>query len=248
MKTIVNKHRQRGYTLVEMLIAGVLGLVLLAGIGQLFVGSNQTFRFQRQLAVIQDNGRYALWLLKDEIERYGLQLGESEGPTMPNPDWWVDGGDDISDTFTVGYEVEDGSVDCAGSAISIADGAPDFDGDGRPELTNTYSVVDGELRCEGSGGAGPQPIIDNVESLQILYGIDTDDDQVPNQFVTADLVPNASRVVAMRLALLIASEMNTSVPKQDRSFQVADRNLSFDDQIPRRLFSVTVMMRNNLGA
>jgi len=248
MNALNGSRNQGGYTLVEMMIAAVLGLVLLAGIGQLFVGSNQTFRFQRQLANIQDNGRYAIWLLKDDIERYGLELGTSEAPSVPMVSWWVDGKDDANDSFTVGYEVEDGSVDCAGSAILITDGEPDSDGDGRPELTNRYFVEDGELRCEGSGGAGAQPIINNVDAFQVLYGIDSDNDSVPNQYVTADLVPSASKVVAMRVSLLLRGEENSSVPKQQRTFQVADRSLSFDDRTPRRLFSITVMVRNNLGA
>ena len=53
-------RRQRGVTLVELMIAMVLGLVLIAGIIQVFLGNRQTYQFNEDLARIQENARFAI--------------------------------------------------------------------------------------------------------------------------------------------------------------------------------------------
>ena len=61
--------KQAGFTLVELMIAGTLGLLLLAGIIQLFTGSQQSYRLQNQLADIQENGRFALMVLERQVQK-----------------------------------------------------------------------------------------------------------------------------------------------------------------------------------
>ncbi|MFN4289289.1 MAG: PilW family protein [Permianibacter sp.] len=243
-------HQQSGYTVVELLIAGTLGLVLLAGVGQLFVGSNQTFRMQRQLADVQDAGRFAIGFLRDEIERAGWEEGNSmpkaagilnvaSGVTpadmCPANICTADGGGDASDAFTVAYG---GAVDCLGNA------APGL------QVENRYSIggVDNrQLLCFGNGGAVAQPLIDDVDAMQVLYGLDDNDDQVPDRYVPFSDVP-ANRIGAItgvRVSLLIAGESNQSIPQQNRVYQVGDRRYEFNDRIPRRVFSITAIIRNS---
>lgn len=51
---------QRGFGLVELMIASTIGLILLGGIGYVLLGSRQTFRTQDDFSRIQENVRYAL--------------------------------------------------------------------------------------------------------------------------------------------------------------------------------------------
>lgn len=60
-------RRQRGLTLVELMVAVVIGLILTAGVIQIFVGSNQTYRFQESMSRIQENGRYALETISRDL-------------------------------------------------------------------------------------------------------------------------------------------------------------------------------------
>lgn len=244
MQKLPGFAHQRGYTIVELLIAATLGLVLLAGVGQLFVGSNQTFRMQRELADIQDSGRFAVWFLKQELERYGVESGTGEPPKVLSTAFWVDGGDDASDELTVRYEVTGAAADCNGSTVDAADAGSDSDGDGNFEVQNRFYVEDGQLLCAGNGGGAAQPLVESVESLQVLYGLDSNSDGVIDQYVTADSVATPGSLLAIRFALLIRGEENRSIPRQNRTFQVGDRLLNFDDQIPRRLFGLTVPVRN----
>ncbi len=56
----VSGCRQRGVTLVELMIAMLLGLVLVAGIIQIFTGNRATYEFTDSLGRIQENARFTL--------------------------------------------------------------------------------------------------------------------------------------------------------------------------------------------
>jgi type IV pilus assembly protein PilW len=58
-----------GLTLVELLIALVMGLVLLAGVVTVFVANKQTYRHQDALARLQENGRFAINRMERDIRR-----------------------------------------------------------------------------------------------------------------------------------------------------------------------------------
>lgn len=56
--------RTKGFTLVELMVALVLGIVLVAGILQLFLASRQTFTTNESLARVQENVRFSLEEIK----------------------------------------------------------------------------------------------------------------------------------------------------------------------------------------
>lgn len=60
---------QLGFTLVELLVAMVIGLLVMVGASQLFIASQQNFRFQSALANMQDTGRFALDTLSRELRQ-----------------------------------------------------------------------------------------------------------------------------------------------------------------------------------
>lgn len=58
---------QRGYSLIELMIAIVLGMLLSLGIATLFTNTNNTYRSQDAIARLQENGRFAVGRLADDI-------------------------------------------------------------------------------------------------------------------------------------------------------------------------------------
>lgn len=68
-------HSQRGLTLVELMISLTLGLVLLAGIGTLFVYTNRSNRQNEMLASMQDQARFALSTLSRDLSMAGYWGG-----------------------------------------------------------------------------------------------------------------------------------------------------------------------------
>jgi len=85
------KNKQQGMTLIEILIALVLGLFLLAGIFQIFLSSKQSYRMQENMSRMQENGRFAMEFLSRDIRMAGYQgcsaasANNITAPTLPNP-------------------------------------------------------------------------------------------------------------------------------------------------------------------
>jgi type IV pilus assembly protein PilW len=63
--------KQQGLSLVELMVAIVLGLILVAGVIELFVNNRQVYRVQDTQSRLQENGRYAIKILSQSIERAG---------------------------------------------------------------------------------------------------------------------------------------------------------------------------------
>lgn len=53
-------HRQHGMSIVEIMVALVISLMLLAGVVQIFVSSKATYRTQEALSRLQENARFAI--------------------------------------------------------------------------------------------------------------------------------------------------------------------------------------------
>jgi type IV pilus assembly protein PilW len=65
--------KQRGMTLVEIMVAITISLVLLSGVMQIFLSSKQTYRMNEELARLQENGRVVVDLLSQDIRMTGYQ-------------------------------------------------------------------------------------------------------------------------------------------------------------------------------
>jgi type IV pilus assembly protein PilW len=83
-------YRQRGLTLVELMVALVMGLIILAGVLTVFIANKQTYRFQDALSRLQENGRFAINMLERDIRIAGgtaeCQLAIPPQNTLNQPD------------------------------------------------------------------------------------------------------------------------------------------------------------------
>ncbi|WP_131780979.1 PilW family protein [Legionella gresilensis] len=62
-----------GFTILEFLIATTIGTLLIAGIGAVYLSNKATFSIQSALARLQENGRYANYVLARDIRMAGFQ-------------------------------------------------------------------------------------------------------------------------------------------------------------------------------
>ena len=74
---------QEGFSLVEMMVALVIGLLLIAGVLQVFLSSKVTYSMQSGLSKVQENGRFAISLLSRDI-RQAAYNGCSKHTTLIN--------------------------------------------------------------------------------------------------------------------------------------------------------------------
>ncbi|MBK1723741.1 PilW family protein [Thiocystis violacea] len=63
---------RRGFTLVELLVAMTVGLFLTTGILSLFIGSKQSYTNNEAMGAVQENGRYVLEQMGQELRQAGL--------------------------------------------------------------------------------------------------------------------------------------------------------------------------------
>ena len=61
----------RGFTLVEILVATSIGLIILAAVSQVFVTSRSTFMLEEGLARLQENGRFSMEFIGQDVRMSG---------------------------------------------------------------------------------------------------------------------------------------------------------------------------------
>ncbi|MCH9674692.1 MAG: PilW family protein [Gammaproteobacteria bacterium] len=93
-----------------------------------------------------------------------------------------------------------------------------------------------------------QCVAEGVEDLHFEYGIDTDDDAVPNIYTTTPTAANMDGLVAVRVHLLMRSAEPDPNYVNNKTYQFGDATHSAkNDGFYRRVYTSTVMVRNSVG-
>ncbi|MDE2088439.1 MAG: PilW family protein [Gammaproteobacteria bacterium] len=150
-------------------------------------------------------------------------------------------GAQLAKAETIVYYVGQAGFDRSGNTCPAATDCP-------PAL---YSMVN---------GGTPQELVDGVENMQILYGVDTDADGVANQYVTADVVNNNNawaNVVTVRVSLLLRTPANVTNAPDTNTYLLTGNtaggatkitpyasSASDRDLRMRHVFTTTIKIRN----
>ncbi|NOY12215.1 MAG: prepilin-type N-terminal cleavage/methylation domain-containing protein [Deltaproteobacteria bacterium] len=111
------------------------------------------------------------------------------------------------------------------------------------------------LRWDGTSGASgavvAEELVQGVEVMQIRYGIDTNGDRQVDSYVTAaGAAADWSEVVAVRIALLLQTEIGGKTPVDTASYDLdGDGNPDYgpiNDRRMRRVFKATFTLRNKV--
>ena len=90
-------------------------------------------------------------------------------------------------------------------------------------------------------------LVEGVETLQLLYGVDTDGNRSVDQYVTANNVTDWSQVVTARAGLLLRSPDEYGTETDVQIYDVNETLFNpVDDRRLRQLFTTTVAIRNGL--
>ena len=234
MKSL-NHTNTKAFTLVEMMVAMLIGLIIIAGIMMLFVSSKQTYRLNTAMTHVHDNGRFAMNYLVSDLRKAGWVDSDIEtvdGHSLAAPFDQLEDNVDVtggqaSDALTVRYY---GEENCIGDKPS--DGI----------VQNQYQLeatVDGlpELKCNGAS------LIKNVESFQIRYGILNSNGL---QYVTSDEVSDISLLQTLQIAFSVASDEKNVIDKNVSLNGVLDEGpYTFNDGRYRKVFTSTIVLNNN---
>jgi len=203
--------RQRGFSLLELMIGVCLSSLLLSGIVQLVSGSVSAYRLQLSLGQVGDSGRYARDALLSHIGQSGFQpqpwLNPSGFPALTAES--IDGSGSAPDQLGLQRWSRQ---NCYGNDNPVTDS------DGQPAfylLRTRFSVNTSHnlaIRCKYGPDASSLQIqvnnfglVEDVESMQVLYAEDRDGDGVADSWVKAGAWLQESNVRAIRLALLLST-------------------------------------------
>ncbi len=242
-------NAQGGFTLIELMIGMIVGLVLLLVIGTVFVSSQGVFREQEDNARVQENGRFALEIIGRSIKQAGHVEIPFTGFKVEFTGIAISGtnGDTgVADTLTVQFEGAIGDSDCEGTVVGVAGQI----------IQNHFNIdaANAELQCDGQvsftpGVPGAAPVgpvlLSDVEDLQILYGVDTNSDQSVDQYT--DLPADWEQVITARICVLIRSE-KTNVVSAGNYLDCNGASIVIPaDRRLRRAFTSTINLRNRIN-
>jgi len=247
-----NKSYQSGISLIEIMVALLIGVFLLGGVLQIFIGSKQTYWMQENLSRLQENGRLALDFLANDIRMAGYWgcLGTSStntdiAGTNDNSNH-SDTIDDGTDTVSVKGAFALTPAGTCGTSVDTAGSC----GTGVNCYTDTSSMVTYRIN-NGVLKKNTDDLIEGIENIQILYGVDTDSDKTANYYVPADPALNWPSVVSVRISLLaVTLDDNLTTQPMPYTFNGITTTTTttppVTDRKIRRVFTTTIALRNRL--
>ncbi|HTV97606.1 MAG TPA: PilW family protein [Steroidobacteraceae bacterium] len=221
----------RGFTLVEIMIAIVIGLFLTGGLLTLVQAMKRTFIMQSAMSQLQDNERMAMTLIADVIQSAGYfpqPNVNTPALLMPSVGPFATAGQSIvgtgagtavapGDTITVRYVTwgtnnGDQTINCTGGTSPIQLLLTNqFGLQADPNVPGTYDLI-----CS-LNGAPPVVLVNGIANLQIYYGVATNPDAASNSvdtYLDANGVTNWSRVLSVKVTLTFVNPLYGTLPGQ----------------------------------
>ena len=206
---------QKGMTLVELLISITLGLIITAALLSLFINSRQSYRVNENMSRLQENARFAVSFLSRDLRMADYRACVTGDRLVNAVAGQNDTGLNGSDTVTILWQ-----SNACGDASAI--------------VTTIYSIQTGPSGSPAlfrSIDGVSQELVEGIENLQILYGEDTDNDNVPNYYVNAASITDMKQAISVKFTL-IARTLET--------------NIATDGGRITRDFSSAITLRNRL--
>jgi len=247
------RRRLAGMSLLELMIALTLSALLLLGLVQIASAAALSTRLQRNQAQLQENARLAISV----ITRFVREAGFSPQPWDPAnvltalPEGNADSLAGGSDRLVVRSRSD---LNCFDNRN------PDLDAFGQPAFYIREAVFDlnsghgltwqcryGPSETEMVTQIRRQGLVENVESFQVLYGEDSDQDRVIDRWVKAGQWNASEQVMGMQFGLLLASEDKVA-EKISRQFEILEAVLETKaDGRLRRVFAFAAAVRSRTG-
>lgn len=229
IRTMSRSARAGGFSMIELLIAIAMALFLGAGMIAIVFSMRTSFKAQDGLTQMQENLRFMLTVLDTTVHNGGYftdTLNSTALVALPVPA--TANGDGSS--FAAGQFIT-GTTGAANGSDSLdirfqtdsGDGLMNCNGDtntsgAKAVYTNSFAIsAKGELTCAVAINGGvpdvPAILIDNVATMKVLYGVDTDGTGNVDTYQTSAAVAAAGRwnsVSSVQLTFTLKDLVNSN--------------------------------------
>lgn len=177
MKTMMmNKKRNSGMSMIELMIAMVIGIILLGGAATMFITNKRIYKEQAEMGLLQENARFALETMSHNIRMAGyvgchddLSQVTNNLTTVGVNDFtsFMDGTEGTNDSFRIRYfqpfgRTTTSTMGTTDSVIAINDGQginqndilAITDCDSADIFANTHDDVPGDLELRHTAAGG----------------------------------------------------------------------------------------------
>ncbi len=178
--------KQKGVTLIELLVALVICAIVIGAIYRLFIVQTRAYTVQDQVVEVQQSVRSTMEILLRDLRMTGFD-DDSTASTVKITNPIVTAHDN---DIQVSYEYYNTTT-------------------AKYELHSVRYYVDGNLRLLRTWSVTPaggmqvdttDPLLENVDDLAFTYGIDTDEDGDVDNWVVAASV-GTSKIIAVSVTL-----------------------------------------------
>lgn len=252
---------QHGFSMVELMIAMVLSAFVIMVVVALYQNSRETFTHQEALSRLQENVRIGTSLIERTIRQGNykqIPSARDQNPLLVEAFSFQqltggDGGSDAGDWLQITYN---GSSRFPANPADPSDGAiVDCLGQGVPAsvaINNRFQITnDGTgrpwLSCSRPGSVAPASValIPDVEALEVLYGVYSDESRTVTNFVPWSSGLEPSRIVAIRIGLLFRSAEPLAPAPLSATYELGGRTLGpFNDRHIRTPVESTIVIRS----
>lgn len=251
---------QRGFSLLQMFIALAIGLIILAGILQIFLQSKRSYNLGSAFNELQENNRFLNLYLTRVIRLAGYRslpavmqpfivMNSAFPATTPYITGTRGTGPNGSDTLTIRYQ---GSGNGAGSPDGTVLDCLNSPVDANTIVTNIFSLTaNNELQCQAinPNAANPnntQVLVSGVENFKVLLGEDTTQNEDADRYLPPNSAfLNLNNIVSVRLSFLLRSSQGVRpYPQSNTYYLLGTTYTTPSDTILRTQMTFTIPLPN----
>jgi prepilin-type N-terminal cleavage/methylation domain-containing protein len=180
---IQSTFNKKGITLIELLVALVIAAITLAGVYRVFISQTQSYAKQDQVVEVQQSVRSAMDIILRDLRMTGFNDDNPTSPyTIPTAITTL-----ASNSIAVNYEYYNRTLNQYEShQVTYAVNA-------NSQLTRTLNVT---AAVPPVPNPRTEPLLDNVSTLNFMYGIDANNDKIMDDQDPKDGIINAADYVA----------------------------------------------------
>lgn len=235
---LIAAGKQRGLSLVELLIALLISSLLIIGITQIYLDNKRNYLFQQGQAGNLENARFASLLLDSYLNKAGYRRAPEQAmddafpAATPNGCMAFAKGSAIVPTsdglgLCIRYQpLYSTEPDCQGNASAAFDDSSAFSAPPSSSLITliiryraanpTSELHTGALSCQAAGGASPTELLGGVADFRLELGLGTPGVRDEKKLKVSPFVSAADwkgdctdgPIRAVRYRMLLASEAN----------------------------------------